>query len=760
MKKLLFLVALPCFAVTNSMTLPWAGGTTSNYPLQFGRPFVEGEIATCPQIIFDGTPITTQANKKNTWGDGSFKFGQLSALIPSLTNGTHTITFQNQGSCNTTALTKTQMLDAAYDFEATIALTNGSTVTSAARTMLNAWDGTTDDRNLTSPVSIWMPGSIAQTIILARHNNTSTCNSHPCSAFDIGLNSDKSFRPIYQATFWPTINKVMVRFIGENAQTEAIQDQAYSFALTTGNASPSTVYTHSSFTQSGATRWTKVFWIGGAPTAISLNHNLAYLSSTTLLPNYNPATSPNAGAVTSSCNNWTAASKDIGDAGNWTKQMSDAGSRPDIGIYEDWVVNWVYTGDSCLHDAAFGNADLQATWPVHVREGLTGRPMLRSDTPGSSTGLGHVISISGRPTINLYANFNTVSADQVNAVGTFTSQGWNYDIAHVPEIGTPMYLTSGDFYYLEEAMFWTAYDVAQDTYQPPYHRGPTGGEGILDHGQVRGEAWGLRNRIHTTSIIPDGFIEKTYISTLIDDAVSCEEGTRNITSTAFNGTTIWTYCRTMFAPSGAQTGFAGSANITPGTVTPLHQWTGGSAMFAQPEYGICVSPCSPATVEQASPLFETDYMGFCLGRGDELGFPTHALMSWLGSFYIGILTNPGFNPYILDNGRAATVDISSNYFANFTALKTAYNPTWQAFTSFSTASDPDGYLAYSTSAVSFLTGETGGSTAWSFLVANGMSAATYKSDPKWSLIPRGSSPPVGMVGSSAVMTIGGGVTIR
>jgi hypothetical protein len=715
------------FGVTNSLTITeQAGVTTSNYPVQLGRPFVQGEIANYPQAIVNGTSVTTQADVKQRWPDGSVKHAVIAFLIPTLNaNSSAIVTFQNQSSGNNAPLSQAQMLNPSYNFGAQMQLTNGGTIVADARTMLS-----------NGSYTLWTSGSVAQTIIIADHSQGQSCNSHPCSQYDIGFDANKSFRPIFHATFWPALNKVTVRFIGENAQSQALQDQTYSLALTTGNVPSTQVYNKGSFTQSGATRWTKLFWVGGAPPAIAINHNLAYLTSTLLLPNFNTTVT-----TAASCNTWNQVGKDIGNTGMWTKYMPDAGSRPDIGIYEDWVINWLYSGSLCAHDAAFGNADLAASWPVHVREGQFGKTILRSDAAGSSTGLGHVISISGRPTVNLFGNFSSTPADQVNPVGPLTNQGWIYDTAHVPEPSSPAYLLSGDYWYLEELWFWSSFDVAADAVIGAYHRGPTGSEGILNHGQVRAETWELRNRINAASLSPDGTPEQTYFTTLTSDALACEEGTRNITTTAFNGTPIWNFCRYQFAPSGAGTGFQGSTGFAAGTPTPLHQWNGGGGDFAQDEYGICSStgdgtPCVPATVSAAASLFESDYMLFTLGRAKELGYPAGALLSSLGSLYTGMLTDPGFNPYMVDNGRVPTVDINGNYFSTFAGLKTGYNPGWQARTSFATVGDPDGYLAYATAGVSYLTGEPNGAAAWTFLAVNGIQPSTYTVNPKWALIPR------------------------
>ena len=208
------------WAVTNSLSIKEiAGVTTANYPIQIGRPFVAGEIANYPQALVNGTPVLTQADIKQRWSDGSVKHAVLAFLIPTLSSGqTVTVTFQNQSSGNNTAQSLGAMQGANFNFGAQMQLTNGSTITADARTMLNA-----------GAYTLWTSGGVAQTIILADHSNTASCNGHACSTYDLGFDANKSFRPIFHATFFPTINKVRVRYIGENAQTESIQNQTYSW---------------------------------------------------------------------------------------------------------------------------------------------------------------------------------------------------------------------------------------------------------------------------------------------------------------------------------------------------------------------------------------------------------------------------------------------------------------------------------------------------------------------------------------------------
>ncbi len=733
-----------------SFTLVNSGGTVTNYPLQFAQPFVQGEVATCPQVVYDGNTLTSQADVKQRWPDGSVKHAILAGVLASVTGGTHTVTFVNQ-ACTNTPLTKTQMLAAGFNFGATMALTNGSTVTGDARVMLSAWDGTTQDFNVLSPVQLWTSGQIAQTAIIALHGNSTTCNAHPCSTYDIGFDANKSLRPIFHATFWPGTNQVHIRYIGEMANSTTVQaSQSYSLALTAGNTSPATVYTKPTFIHSNGQRWTKDFWIGGAPpSTITLVPNLSYLRLTKFTPYYdtsNPINPTTAANIANAWTNLTTAQRDIGGQGNWFMDMTSAGSRSDIGLYPSWVVAWLYDGRQGLRDAAFGNSDLQASWPFHFREGSSGKILNRGDA--GSTGLGKVISISGRPTMCInpnFFNFNASPGDQVgislgntgSAVG-IGAQGWIWDAGHIPEAPVIPYTLTGDFWYLEESMFYNSVDAASG-YQSIYYRGPTGAEGSLMYEQLRAMAWNLRGLSNVTFVIPDAMPEKTYFRTLLSDSVAIEEGIRNVTTGAYNGSTLWTYGRNVMASNGGGSGTTFDSN---GVVSILHQYDRGGPMFAQNEYGICSTfgqgtPCNPPTVSEASPLFETDYMMTSLGRCKALGYLCDSLLTWASGLYTGMLTDPGFNPYILDNGRVPTYTTASPpaQFTTFAQLKTGYQTSFQNATSYGTIADPDGYLAYATAAVSYMTGETNGTNSWNFLLAHGMSQATFALDPKWHLIP-------------------------
>ena len=69
--------------VTNSITMRTrAAAPISNYPYQFGRPFVDGAIANQPQVLVNGQPVATQADVKNRYPDGSVEFAVIAVVIP------------------------------------------------------------------------------------------------------------------------------------------------------------------------------------------------------------------------------------------------------------------------------------------------------------------------------------------------------------------------------------------------------------------------------------------------------------------------------------------------------------------------------------------------------------------------------------------------------------------------------------------------------------------------------------------------------
>ncbi|HEY1260167.1 MAG TPA: hypothetical protein VGF34_13050, partial [Stellaceae bacterium] len=184
---------------TNTMTITNRSGVAQlNYPLQFGRPFVDGDIADEPRVLINGVPAASQADVKNRYPDGSVEFAVIAVVVPSIpASGSLTLTFQNQAPGSHTPLSSAQMLDPSYDFNATMTLKNtstGASKTVSARTMLANGD-----------YRVWSAGPVAQTIILG---DDSTARK-----YDLGFDTYRPFRPRFYATFWPATRQVAVRYV-------------------------------------------------------------------------------------------------------------------------------------------------------------------------------------------------------------------------------------------------------------------------------------------------------------------------------------------------------------------------------------------------------------------------------------------------------------------------------------------------------------------------------------------------------------------
>jgi len=653
-----------------------------NVPVQLGRTFIQGEIPNFPEAVVSGSSVLTQADVKTRWPDGSVNHAILSFLIPSLPEtGTITVSFRNQSSGNNAGfLSQNQLLEANFDFEATTSLTSAdhSTALASARALLEA-----------GAYTYWLRGPVATSIILADH-------SAPRS-FDIGFDGYKSLRPIYHATFYPTLNKVRVRFIGEIANTEALKDIAYSLELTLGHASPIRVYSRADFIHTCNSRWTKEFWLGGAPARFAINHNLEYLTLTGAVPNYDTGVTIPQATIESLDHAWSAAPKEIGEAGLLTPAMGTAGAREEVGPLPGWHTRWLYSGDSRLQEIALRNTELAAQWPVHFREGRAGGVFDRIGTAGA---IGRVVSLQNRPTfysLNLTqtsALGMNNSSDRVTPVGACTHQGWVPDRAHQPDLFSVPYLLTGDYFYLEEMQFLASYTAAHVNPIPGDEgRGPHGSYGHIDPSRgVSNLAWPLRNRAVTAYLTPDTQVEKSYFRTLLFDAIAAYEGMFALPTSTFPG-----YSPAAMRTYGAGVGSACRRGPGLGVIpcSPLGHFDLGTAgpngiLSAS---NIVYGTTANTAYQAAAPWMHYDLI-HALERATRLGFPGERLLQHASRAVFGQLTEPGFNPYLIGQPRWPTTRAVTNPngtvtvtpFATWTDAMTAFTAQAQGTTSFNATS--------------------------------------------------------------------------
>ena len=680
--------------VVNSITITnKSGAAISNYPFQFGRPFVDGAIANAPQVLINGQPVTTQADVKNRYPDGSVEFAVIAVVIPTLpATGSSTLTFQNQATGNNTPLTQAQMLSLSYNFVATTNLvgTTGVAKTASAKLMLQNGD-----------YQLWTSGQVAQTIMLA--------DDTIARKYDIGLGDGyHPIRPRFYATFWPATHQVFVRVVVENGLTTEVEDTAYTATVQVGainpggSGSPAPSYSADlSGTQTtnvkvhwAGSRWTRKFWLGGTPSPqVNIDNNLAYLESTRFLPNFDTSITVSPSAVTTEYERYAQNANDIYD-GLWDQPtdsttlengMGTAGARADIAPYPLWTTLWLYTGDWRMRQVSLGLADQAASWPLHFRESDPTKRFLITDPTGvtPASGYGKPFSRTDRQSAFDARLFDWgIPADNLKAVGPNVDKNipWSWDGAHQPSYFFPQYILTGDPFYLEEMTFWASMNgfgcwgnsanIQQGCGPYPPVSGQYGG---AIHNELRGNGWVVRNRAETAFAEPDGTPERIYFTALTDEAFQRWEGGVNLNGTPDDGKPmkVWGY----------KVGNDQSAN-SPSAVNQvppvLHNWESNCGAL-NPGPLACVSDITFArnVVGTYTAPWEQWYDQYAIGRVTELGFAAKPMQLYLGKYAIDMINVSGVPDMVALYESPVEMAATSfqGYIAGNTLTVTAINPT-------------------------------------------------------------------------------------
>jgi len=228
-------------------------------------------------------------------------------------------------------------------------------------------------------------------------------------------------------------------------------------------------------------RWRKVFWWPEPQPRLHVVHDLPYLLRTGALPNYDTTIRPK--PFRRRPPTLTGPKWDILGSGSLTRYMPTTGGRPEIAPYPTWTVRYLLTMDPDAKALVLANGDLAGSWPIHVRSGKTGR----------------LLTIDERPKFWLDSRGKDRPVWKPDrAVSRRTERPFVPDKAHQPSLAYVPYLLTGDRYYLDEAQFWAGWCLLV-TWDAPRE----GRRGLL-RGQIRGDAWSLRNVADAAWISPDG----------------------------------------------------------------------------------------------------------------------------------------------------------------------------------------------------------------------------------------------------------------
>lgn len=696
-------------AVPNVLRVRSASGkAVVDHPLQFGRPFVAGEIRRCPQVLVDGVPAPAQVDVKTRHPDGSVRFALVSAVLPSVpASGSLSISFSDTECQAQAPLATAEMLSPRFDFDARIALNGGAAGTASARDMLSRGHYT-----------LWTSGQVVTTAVIADHKTKS---------FDIGVDAHKSLRPVFEVQFWPTIAKTRVRVILEATDTEKVQNQNYDVGVFTGASAPKQVMSASGVKHNYMSRWTRVFWIGGAPEGVDVDYGLAYLARTRALPNYDPSIQLGQASKNATLNAWASAPRGLYGKGLWQTDMTVSGGRPDLGPHPKWMVAWLYDGSAALKDVALGQADLAAAWPMHLREGNTGK---FADRARKLPALGEPVSGYARPTLT-YASLGynyTRTADRVNLVGERSGNGWVADNAHQPQPFFIPYLLTGEHFYNEQLQFWAGYSLLDNAWglygEYCYSKNATP-EYLGIGGQLRGVAWGFRMISEAAWAATDADQgARTWLRDAVEDTITRFEGSRGIVRDGNASRLDWQWAK-------------GKGDCSAGQVAnnPLRFWHEGNSAYG-----------STASVARYEATWQYAFLMYSLNRAYELGLPAGSLREWFAPFFVGAATHGGLTGYHLADYKIPVIDAQTGtFYPTWESLHAEYTgyEGHKAWTPNSTANSnsvnslEQGYGTVALTALASTAGLPGSAAAWEGFAAPHYAVWGWSADPKWAILPRG-----------------------
>ena len=728
-----------------------SGQRQENRVVTVSRFFAPEEIRPCAQAVVDNEPLETQCDAKTYWPDGSLQHAVLSFRLTLNARGKQVVTFRSQEDChNDGALSAEQMLSDSYNFGARMELISPDTqaITADARQILEA-----------GAFRYWLKGPLVTQAIIEDRS--------PALAFDIGWGAHKSIHPMFIATFVAGEASVKIDLIGEDFWYSKLQELRYDLTLWVGrSAEAPPVYRTEKFIHLPRARWRRTFWTAGAPPRINVDYNLPYLIYSRAVPHFDLAKMPSTKAIDQEVAAYEKALVDKVALGKSEIAQQDyifngdhehtntaqvlkyfpaQGGRAEIGILPRWDVRYLYTFDPRMEAVVFGNAAASGYAPIHLREDMTGLTFHKQvEASQRVDAFGRLASIDARTGFCSRGDgeFST-GKDVVKFVGAKPPrrQGWSPDLAHQPSLAYTAYLLSGDYYFLEELLFWGGFNVAfQNAGSCNYCRGGYSasdgqfGTTFESGSNIRGIAWGLRAVFYAALMAPTGSPEKAYFEEKVLQNIASLEGRLNMSNGLVSEESFfapsWEYARKQFGRD---------------TWNPL--------LTLQYPYEVGLAAGQDTWVNPAltKAVFAPWMHNFCyivFGMIEEAGMPSRALRRESMRYLLNQFQNPDFNPYLADSYVMPVARGVGEWIPSWKEVFEAFQPSEQKRREWrpTTAADAEhGYFNIAKAAATFLTDievdGMSGEKAWEFIRDTAPVPQVQNDNPKWALVPRFNAEP-------------------
>lgn len=464
--------AITCVEVASTSSQAQA-----SLPVTFGQPFEAGDWLHTTQGLIakvNGATIPLQTDEISSHRDGSARFAVLSAQLNNIQTGEARIINLYTGA--KTSNTPNVPADPDWNLEVETQLydANGNasaTLVAQPQAQLKTQIANNSGRRLSGAVA-------SEYTIVTDFKNKATGIRHPHLSV-----------------------RFHTRFVdgGARIRTDVVMENTRTWTNTPGNISYSmvikrngvTLHSQPKFTHYHHARWHKVVWTGAsAEPQARVRHNMPYFMASKAVWNYDLNVQIPASVLANDYSRLIKARADQAALGPMGNAMVEpyfpmTGGRDDVGPYPRWTVNYLLSQDSSALEVMLANADAAAAVNTHYRDETTDYPLDLDRYPNVS-----ITPEWSSPVLPTVVNDTTI---------------WTPDVAHQASFAYVPYLVTGDNFYLDEMMFWTAWNAAAPN---PGYRGA--GLGLAKDNQVRGQAWAMRSLGETYRALPDNHPRKSY----------------------------------------------------------------------------------------------------------------------------------------------------------------------------------------------------------------------------------------------------------
>jgi hypothetical protein len=443
-------------------------------PITFGIPFPKGALPSGTSAVLRDPStqsiIPTQFEIKAKHDDGSARHAIVTAILPQVGAG------------------------ATMSLDLVAAQTAQQTPVDIA---------TLFSKGFTTSVSVTISGTVYQATLNASNYaamEKGTWLTGPLATeglFKVPLTANGTAHPLLHARFYVrayqggTSARVGVSVENTDAYT-APANVTYDLQVQVGGK---TVLSQAAVPHYHHSRWYRVFNYGVQP-SVTVMLNPQFLLSSPAIPHYDPNLKIADSAIVNWASKWST-SNGLMQAGPVNAYMPTTGGRPDIGPFPSWSAIHVLSQDPRAYDVSVGTGFQSGTWSMHYRDVDTDLPL----------------SVDRYPYATMYGNYGdtynptTKKYEAFPACASTCSTPYTHDTAHEPSLAYYPYLITGDYYLLEEMMFWGSFELFQSN---PYYRNFS--DGLVSPNQVRGQAWSLRDLAYNAYILPDAHPYKAYFT--------------------------------------------------------------------------------------------------------------------------------------------------------------------------------------------------------------------------------------------------------